>query len=79
MKLEFDQKLKEFRPLTLTITLETKDELEALYRISDYGGLIEDVFPDKPIKDILHPIYKGLKYFCFEQGIDTQTKHVLNK
>jgi hypothetical protein len=71
MKVTVKQQPEEFKPVTLEITLESREELEAIYRIIDSAAKIEDTYRDAPINQVAIPIFKKLYELCEDNDIET--------
>ena len=41
MKVTVKQQPEEFKPITLEITLESREELEAMYQVANYSSQVE--------------------------------------
>jgi hypothetical protein len=62
MKVTVKQQPEEFKPVTLEITLESREELEAMYKLGGWGCEVESFVSEKEqrkieVNRILYPIY----------------------
>lgn len=57
-----------FKPITLTITLESSDEARALYQLGNYSynvqnAMLSNLNKDLPYEEVLSKIYQELKAY----------------
>ena len=66
MKLSSISHSNNFKPITITITIETPEEAQTLYQLGNYGTHIQDMMTEKkfapklPYDDVLTAIYNEL-------------------
>jgi hypothetical protein len=70
MKVTVKQQPEEFKPVTLEITLESREELEAMYQVANYSSQVEkminkgqrefgeksDLRIDPPLRNLFAPL-----------------------
>ena len=66
MKVTVKQQPEEFKPVTLEIALESREELEAMYSLSLWGEEVRSLVcqlsgREQYVNKILYPIYELLK------------------
>ena len=71
MKVTVKQQPEEFKPVTLEITLESKEEIYILYQLGNNGASVEKLLnelqsSDYKVDDLLTVFYKRLKPFTNE-------------
>ena len=79
MKVTVKQQPEEFKPVTLEITLESREELEAMYRLIDFAPEMSRRFKNVPIRDTAIPIFNKLEKLCIENNIETDSEKLENK
>lgn len=79
MKVTVKQQPEEFKPVTLEITLERREELEAMYRLVDFAPEIAQRFRNFRIRGVAEPIYKELRQICLENRIELCSENLENK
>jgi hypothetical protein len=69
MKITHNTSQPTFQPITLTVTLESQAEVDALYQLGNNGSSVETLMneglnPILPYDEVLTYFYKGLSQYA---------------